>query len=55
MLDSNTWKHLMMCKQMISGAFKNVAYEPGGCQNMQIDISHKVPSSLKRPDWTHRK
>ena len=27
LLDSNTWNYLTMCKQMISGLFKNVSYK----------------------------
>ena len=27
LLYSNTWNHLTVCKQMISGTFKNVIYE----------------------------
>ena len=26
-LDNNTWNHLIVCKQMSSGSFKNVIYK----------------------------
>ena len=45
-LDRNSWNHLTVCKQMISGSLKNVTYKLLDCleedQKSWVQVAHNL-------------